>query len=360
MVYGKCGELVFESIPAMVIQSVALISSKRKSFFAVASLLISALSTALSATTIFYDVDVDPKSRKFNPKWLGIIPDQGRGKTFANVILLCTAHCLSKSLAYALLAVTNGNWLLGFIAADYGFFLAYMIARRDMIYFMPMPPTASRIIGPIFRIMQKAILDFTGSPSTRLPLLLGGRYYVFSLITTQAAIFAAVYLYDVGVPEGEKKLAVDTLWTGAAALCALWLALVAHFILRVATKSHRHTIWSSVTGRQCLQDRYWEAESDEIKLLNIFGSNRLLWEKELGHEVKKFTLGNWERWVEERPEWFDEQTIASVPDEYIPARFLGGLGGAAGRKRRGSAANSVAESIRHSFGEREEEEEAEK
>jgi hypothetical protein len=51
---------------------------------------------------------------------------------------------------------------------------------------------------------------------------------------------------------------------------------------------------------------------DELKLLGVFSTNRLLWEKELGQEVKKFTLGNWERWGEEKPELFDAQTIASV------------------------------------------------
>jgi hypothetical protein len=56
------------------------------------------------------------------------------------------------------------------------------------------------------------------------------------------------------------------------------------------------------------------------------------------------------------PEWFTPPVIARVPDEYIPPRFLGGLGGAQ-RERRGSAAGSVRESFRLSTREGAEEEE---
>lgn len=41
-----------------------------------------------------------------------------------------------------------------------------------------------------------------------------------------------------------------------------------------------------------------------------------------GDEIlKPWTLKNWERWEDERPSWFTDKWIESVPNEYIPYDF---------------------------------------
>jgi hypothetical protein len=57
MAFSKAGELVFEAVPGMLLQSVAILKAKDSSTMAVVSLLISAASTGLTATTCFYDLD---------------------------------------------------------------------------------------------------------------------------------------------------------------------------------------------------------------------------------------------------------------------------------------------------------------
>jgi hypothetical protein len=52
-----------------------------------------------------------------------------------------------------------------------------------------------------------------------------------------------------------------------------------------------------------------------------------------------WTHANWDRWVREQPDWFTEQRIAAVPDDYIPARALEALGGDG--RRRNSAVESM-------------------
>jgi hypothetical protein len=52
----KLGELVFEALPGLCLQLVALLRAEDKSdVSAIVSLLISTASTALTATTLFYD-----------------------------------------------------------------------------------------------------------------------------------------------------------------------------------------------------------------------------------------------------------------------------------------------------------------
>jgi hypothetical protein len=93
MIITKGGELVFEAIPGcgnlsctvllylysssltpprarrLILQLVALLSVKELSTSAVVSIAISTASTALTATTIFWDLDTDPGARKRNPDW---------------------------------------------------------------------------------------------------------------------------------------------------------------------------------------------------------------------------------------------------------------------------------------------------
>ncbi|GMI23627.1 hypothetical protein TeGR_g802 [Tetraparma gracilis] len=123
-----------------------------------------------------------------------------------------------------------------------------------------------------------------------------------------------------------------------------WVCLFAYFVLRIVVPKKRWTLWSSMTGRQYVVESYTKGKSDEKKI-SIFRRNKILWEKEIGGQVREWTMANWATWEREKPEWFTARAKSSVPDSYIPGEFLVGLGGA-NRARRGSAAGSVRESFR--------------
>ena len=54
MVYSKGVEMFAEAIPGFVIQAIALLKSGDRSFIAISSLFISAMTTALTAASTFY------------------------------------------------------------------------------------------------------------------------------------------------------------------------------------------------------------------------------------------------------------------------------------------------------------------
>ena len=54
---------------SLVLQLVALLKAEQTSKVAIGSILISTASTALTATTMFWDIDTDPGARKRNPDW---------------------------------------------------------------------------------------------------------------------------------------------------------------------------------------------------------------------------------------------------------------------------------------------------
>jgi hypothetical protein len=130
------------------------------------------------------------------------------------------------------------------------------------------------------------------------------------------------------------------LWYGAGAVTAAWALAVTFFATRIAVPKHRRTLWSSTSGRQWVQDIFLKRETDKGKF-GIFTNNLLLWESDIGEEVKAWAAENWARWREEKPAWFKPEL---VPDQFIPAAELQQLG--FNRKRRGSASGSARESFR--------------
>ncbi|GMI30077.1 hypothetical protein TeGR_g6475 [Tetraparma gracilis] len=348
MIYTKGGELVLEAIPGLVLQLVALLSVKERATSAYISIAISTASTALTATTLFWDNDTDPGLRKRNPDAAGIVPDLDRGTAFAVVFVMCACQVIAKATATALLIVTNGSWLLGYILADHALHFAYRVSRRDMVLYIPIPPRVSYVVAPIGRVMLKVVADFTGTPLLRIPLIGGGSYWLFNLLMSQASVFVCVHLYLEYAPEGGvEKVRSRTLWTGASCLSAAWFVTFLYFVFRVAVPRLRHTLWSWTSGRQAVHQFFQKRESDEDKF-GIFTCNLLLWESDIGEEVKAWLAEGWGRWKEEKQTWFK---VEMVPDRFIPAAELEQLG--YNRKRRGSAVGSIRESFREA-GEEEE------
>jgi hypothetical protein len=240
-----------------------------------------------------------------------------------------------------------------YVLGDYGLYFAYLVARRDLVFFAAMPTAASYAVAPLFRVMCKVITDFTGSLNFRLPLVIGGSYYTFSLASSQASVFAAVYAYSqyATPPGGVEKIDARTLWAGAGLLSGAWFCAFLFFAFRIAVPKYKHTLWSRTSGRQCVQDYFIKGKSEEDRF-GIFTCNLLLWESDIGKEVKAWVAERWGVWKEETPAWFK---VEMVPDRFIPVGELEQLGH--NRKRRGSAAESIRESVRESVHNDDEEEE---
>jgi hypothetical protein len=207
---------------------------------------------------------------------------------------------------------------------------------------MPLPFWPSVIFSTVTNVVWKLLGDYTGCPTMSLPNLFGGAYWMSNLLLTHASMMAAVWLYvayyDEGAGRGDK-IEGSALWTCAAALTTAWVVTFTFFATRVVVPKYRRVLYNTMTSRQWCASRYLEGETDQEKL-HVFRTNKLLWEKEIGEDVKAWTLENWAHW--EGEVWFDAKVKAKIPDEFIPAAALRQLGGRM-RQRRGSAAGSVQE-----------------
>jgi hypothetical protein len=175
---------------------------------------------------------------------------------------MCAFQIFAKAAATALIAVTDSSWLWYarpasenpgkltklhsprsrryYVVGDYGLYFAYFVARRDLVFFLPMPTAASYATSPLFRAICKVCTDFTGSPHFRLPVVCGGSYYAFCLASSQASVFAAVYVYTryATLPEGVEKIEASILWAGASLLAGAWLCAFLFFAFRIAVPKY--------------------------------------------------------------------------------------------------------------------------
>ena len=126
---------------------------------------------------------------------MGIIPDLGRTPAFIIIFAMCAFQTLGKTAATALLAVTKSSWLLYYVLGDHALYILYLFSRRDFHIYPPVPRAVSVVSSIMYRTMTKTVSDFTGSPSTRLPNVLGGSYWFCNLLASQASVFVAVHLY---------------------------------------------------------------------------------------------------------------------------------------------------------------------
>jgi hypothetical protein len=114
----------------------------------------------MTAATIFWDIDTDVKTRAQNPKVIGIIPELNRGTAFATVLAMCSFQIVAKATATSLLAVTNGSWLIFYMLVDHAVYLMYLVYRRDLVFFIPMPSSTSYVVSTMYRIVCKVLTDF--------------------------------------------------------------------------------------------------------------------------------------------------------------------------------------------------------
>ena len=111
---------------------------------------------------------------------IGLVPDQARGLAFATTMLVSALQVTAKVGGTALLAITNGKWLVYYFAGDHMLHLLYRIARRDLVVsHVPSFPVVAYPLSTLVLIIYKVMTDFTGCMGTRLPLVQGGSYWLF-------------------------------------------------------------------------------------------------------------------------------------------------------------------------------------
>jgi hypothetical protein len=345
LAFTKAGEMFAESIPGCVLQLYVVLKflamGEQVSERAVFSIVLSALTTGYSSSTLTYDYDSDPSKRRTEPKFYGFIPDDARSRTLLLVVMTLNSALLLlvRSFGTALLLLTNARWFVLYTAGDVALYLVQKIARGDVIYWVPLDDTAAEIVvSLVMRITAKIIVDYTGVLQLRGSAELGGIYWSWSMLQAVTFSFAAAAVYlkeredivlaaannsttnstgldEGGDGEGGAAMQGDAVWGLVSSTSIVWLLSFAG-ILMLMKREYWATFLSFETGNEWVMSVYLKGDSDEVKG-EIFRFNGFKWEP-IREDVKAWTLANWWKWKREKPEWLTEALVGKIPDDFIP------------------------------------------
>jgi len=189
----------------------------------------------------------------------------------------------------------------------------------------------------LMRIISKFLVDFTLLLHFRHSYEVGGLLFCWLVVQNQAVCFvtAKLYLeYYVGGDGRGERVEGGTLW--GVLLCLLGLFVFAGLtFVAFMDRKYLETFTSTTIGQAYAVEQYFSAVTDESKM-DIFEHYEGYYESIEG-ELQIFIQGNWEGWVESKPDWFTDNMIASVPSRLLDQSVVDGLKLANGGARRKSS-----------------------
>ncbi|GMI15536.1 hypothetical protein TrLO_g1345 [Triparma laevis f. longispina] len=324
----KTIEVVFEAVPATIVQIYALLLAEEQKFDSIISVLVSASTIAFTSSMLSYDWDTAPKNRKETPAFYGFIPDKAldRAMCFISMMALTFAHVLLQIFSCALLAITNTSWLIYFVLADFGSYFLWKIARNYFHYWANVDGILRYTISIISRVGVKIMVDYTLMIQLRHPWEYGGFPFLCSILISIAASFVSAYLYlnhndDSDDEEDDTKLDEGRLRVVLGSLYLFWL-ISAISLVATMKRKYLRTFFSIEKGKEYSRKYFLSLQGDqEDKRHVIFFDNPDVYRKWGEELIKPWTLKNWIRWEEKKPAWFTVKWVEHVPNHYIPYDF---------------------------------------
>ena len=350
MNFLKMIEIFSESIPGAIIQLSAILSddSGHISNAAIVSLAISALTTGFTSATVSYDVDTEPQKRIESPGFYGYVPDDPRRRTvvFVSLLLLSAVMLLVRALVIVMLGLVSYSAALIFVGTDIGLFILVKVIRDDFTYWIPIYGCLGAAFSFIERIMVKVIVDFTNNVHLRSPNEVGGAHWLFCFFCSLVSLPVATLYYEKMV--GNANV-VRMATSSALVLLPMSISMIVIFFITIKS-GYRRTFLSTRRGKD-VTISHFDSSEDSVKAL-VFIKHSSHWKK-IEDKVTFWVQENWERWMDEQPDWLDDYVKSSIPPHMIPnpedqeaarASASGATGTGAGRRSSVKASGNLSKS----------------
>jgi hypothetical protein len=315
MILSKGGEAATESLPASVLQVFALLSTKKRSKVALASVAISILTTSFTMTIMSFDYDLSPKKRAANPEFYGFVRSDARMVTLALMFMFTCFQVLSKVFACGLMLAVDPQALSTYIAIDVGSMIVYKALRRELLYASVRFSPVTLALSIIQRASCKLLIDCSGYMLGRHPYEMGGAYWMFCVALTPVLSIASAHYYNLNSGKlGYVKLGSNTVWLIVGGINLLWVGSFVTFI-RTIDPDYLHTFRQTMSGSQFTVNAFRKADTDEKKAA-IFKRQFHVW-KSIEGEVRTWVHANIAEWEKEKPEWYTKKLIQRIPEEVL-------------------------------------------
>jgi hypothetical protein len=334
MLMSKGTETVFESLPASVLQMFALLKATTRSQAAIASIVISIMTTAFTATIMAFDYDLAPKKRAATPEIYGFIKTEARSLTLFLMFASTVSHVTNKVVACSLVAAVKPSLLFKFLAVDVALMAVFKVLRGDFIYAsLPVSPIGA-FYSFFHRTVDKLLLDFTGFIQGRHPYEMGGAYWAWSMVSAPLSALAAAWYYNMMMEGVAGGLDERTIWKMIGGISVMWLISFVSLMCVVDPK-YLPTFFQLMTAKQFTIMIFRNADTDEKKAL-IFKRDFHVWSSIEG-EVRTWVHANFVRWEAEKPVWWTKKLIQKIPEEVLNKEEMARLISGGKKERRRSS-----------------------
>jgi len=313
-------EVAAESIPITVLQVYMILDSDTTDLVVVFATIISAAFVSETVSYLTYVKDVDEETREQGSIFFGFFPLSGIRMWIVCVALRLISFCqlLGKCVEIALLYQLGGKTLvIAVLSLEMTAYLLYKAIRRDFAYWLPVGGGKRGLfVSLVARVVMKLIADFTAMVHTRHPYELGGSFWLFNLVYTQASIFV-VLLAKKNISDSNNEtngVDVEFLFTRLG-IVFLVLLLSVVTLLKCSEKEFRHTFYSPMRARE--YSRALFDSGDDLLRISVFADNPAFYEG-YSEELKNWISENWAEWLVQKPKWFTVETIGNIPLDYIP------------------------------------------
>jgi hypothetical protein len=334
MLMSKGTETVTESLPASVLQMFALLKATTKSKAAIASIVISIMTTAFTATIMTFDYDLAPKKRSATPEIYGFIRTDARSFTLFLMFTSTVFHVTNKVFACSMVAVVNPSLLFKLLAIDVALMAVFKVLRGDFIYAsLPVSPVGA-FLSLVQRTVDKQLVDFTGFMQGRHPYEIGGLYWAWSMISMLLTALAAAWYYNMMMKGESVGLNENTVWKMVGGISLMWLISFIS-LMRTIDPDYLHTFWQPMTAKQFTIMVFRNADTDEKKAI-IFKRQFHVW-RSIEGEVRTWVHANFVRWETEKPVWWTKKVIQKIPEEVLSKDEMSKLISGGKKERRRSS-----------------------
>jgi hypothetical protein len=235
-----------------------------------------------------------------------------RSITFVTMMFFSTCMLVIRCMTIVVLGLLGGRWVSLYVGADLLLYLLVKILRRDFWYWMPVGGKAEIVSSVVFRVLVKVVTDFTSIVQFRHPNEVGGMYWLLGFVLTMGSLPVAILIAERG---GVAEEGLNLAWKVVGIFIPCTIVLYAVFSFNIE-KKYWGTFYSLQRGKDLTVKNFREG-SDAVKAKYTFKYSHHHWNS-IEEDVKAWVEANWDRWLEEKPKWFDDAMRARVPLEYIP------------------------------------------
>jgi hypothetical protein len=227
-----------------------------------------------------------------------------------SLFVLVLAHATGKLVSIPVLYKTSPAALAACLAGSMAVYLIYKLARGDFQYWVP---TAGSGLSLIARFFGKLFTDFAATPQFRHPFELGGAFWLFTLLETQATCVGSCVAYW-HFYDGADKIDDAPLFISLAVLVGTWVGALGTFLLSI-DRAYLHTFVSTETAPQFARRRFAHFAGHDERRMEVFAIHAALW-RAFADAVADWVAEHYHEMVGQP--WFTPEFMETIPDSMLP------------------------------------------